>query len=76
MIWSQWMDSDGNYALFPGYDLPDWARTQDPHHVWMTRFDARSWYDLMRQYHDWMDWEPYRPMKYADDWYEPDKFFE
>jgi hypothetical protein len=56
-------DKDGvEFTLIKGDQLPacDTVGMQ-----LLKVFEAESWEDACRQYHEWQGWEPYRPMDEA-----------
>ena len=47
---------------FEGDQLSSQLRQLEPGLQLMKIFEAPSWNDAMRQYHEWQGWEPYQPM--------------
>jgi hypothetical protein len=63
MKFSAWgrQDPEGTtYAFIEGDRLP--ADYPEPDLRLLEVFEAESWNDAMRQYHEWQGWEPYKPM--------------
>ena len=66
MIYSAWgVDGVAN-TLIAGMQLPAHDRNVEPNIQLIKLFEAASWNDAMRQYHEWQGWEPYKPMLDAD----------
>ena len=66
MIYSAWgVDGVAN-TLIAGIQLPAHDRNMEPNIQLIKVFEAPSWNDAMRQYHEWQGWEPYKPMLDAD----------
>lgn len=62
MMYSAWgkEEPEGTeFAVVPGTDPPAHSATGLQ---LLKVFEATSWDDAMRQYHEWQGWEPYKPM--------------
>ena len=62
MRYSAWGKEDREgveFTLVPGTDPPAYGALGMQ---LLKVFEATSWNDAMRQYHEWQGWEPYRPM--------------
>jgi hypothetical protein len=67
MIYSAWgVDGVAN-TLIAGTQLPEHDRKMEPLIQMIRQFEAPSWDDAMRQYHEWQGWEPYKPMVDVDE---------
>lgn len=63
MIYSAWGTEDGSeFTFVEGLDLPEALAVSSPPQVRLKIFEADSYNDAMRQYHEWQGWEPYKPM--------------
>lgn len=59
-----WKDKNGDFAMFPETHSPEQKALiagEDP--VLLTVIEADNWDDAMRQYHEYMGFEPYVPME-------------
>ena len=61
MIFTAW-GAEGVSTLIVGEILPEFELVSTPGLSLLKRFEAKSWNDAMRQYHEWHGWEPYKPM--------------
>ncbi len=63
--YSAWGDDDGPNLFVGGDVLPDKLRVVHEsigENLRLLRvFEAESWNDAARQYHEWAGWEPYVP---------------
>ena len=66
MIYSAWGVDGVADTLIAGTQLPAHDRNMEPNIQLIKLFEALSWNDAMRQYHEWQGWEPYKPMLDAD----------
>jgi hypothetical protein len=62
MVYSAWGVDGVASTLIEGDQLPAWQRQMEPELQLIKVFEAPSWDEAMRQYHDWQGWEPYKPM--------------
>lgn len=67
MVYSAWGEGGVASTVVPGVTLPDWVARTDPGLQLIRTFEADSWEDAMRQYHEWQGWGPYKPMPGTDD---------
>lgn len=58
MTYTVWGDGGSEFTLAEG-EQPPAGDTPGLHHL--KTFEASSWEDAARQYHEWQGWEPYRP---------------
>jgi hypothetical protein len=57
--YSAWGADGGEFTFIPGTDPPK----HDAVGIRLLKvFEAESWDDAMRQYHEWQGWEPYLPL--------------
>lgn len=76
MIFTAW-GAEGVSTLIVGETLPESELVSSPGMTLLKRFEAKSWNDVMRQYHEWQGWDPYKPMldengqEYLEDDIEP-----
>ncbi len=66
MIYSAWGVNGVADTLIAGTQLPTHDRNMEPNIQLIKLFEAPSWNDAMRQYHEWQGWEPYKPMLDGD----------
>ncbi|MEM7234015.1 MAG: hypothetical protein AAF517_17690 [Planctomycetota bacterium] len=60
-----WSEEEPSYSFFP--ESNESARGLHPIDAQLVRtFEARSWEDACRQKHEFLGWEPYRPMDSSD----------
>jgi hypothetical protein len=62
VIYSAWGKDGVATTVIQGDQLSDQLRQIDPELQLVKVFEAPSWNDAMRQYHEWQGWEPYKPM--------------
>jgi hypothetical protein len=62
MKYSAWGRAGVADTFIPGDTLTAQLRQMDPGLELVKVFEATSWNDAMRQYHEWQGWEPYKPM--------------
>ena len=59
MKYTAWGKDGVEFTLIKGDQLPAW----DTRGMQLLKvFEAESWEDACRQYHEWQGWEPYKPM--------------
>lgn len=59
MKYSAWGRNGEEFTFIPGTDPP---KHDTPGMQLLKVFEAESWDDAMRQYHEWQGWEPYKPL--------------
>ncbi len=63
MLYSAWGTEDGSeFTFIDGIEMRPDLVVNSPPHVLLKVFEADSYNDAMRQYHEWQGWEPYKPM--------------
>jgi hypothetical protein len=62
MTYSAWGVDGCADTFIEGTVLPDGMRKDDPGAYLIATFEADSWEEAMRQYHEWQGWEPYKPL--------------
>ena len=60
--WGGKHDEGTTFTFIKGDRLTEQARQIEPDLQLLKVFEAPSWNDAMRQYHEWQGWEPYKPM--------------
>jgi hypothetical protein len=77
MIYTAWGVSGIASTFIQGDQLSEQLRQMDSDLKLIKLFDAPSWNDAMRQYHEWQEWEPYKPMLDANgnEYPEKDRLF-
>ncbi len=62
MQYSAWGKGGVADTFIAGCELPETLRAADGLLHCLKVFEAPTWEDAMRQYHEWQGWEPYQPM--------------
>lgn len=60
MKYTAWGKDGEEFTFVEGEELPSY---DTPGIQLLKVFEAESWDDACRQYHEWQGWEPYKPME-------------
>ena len=63
MKFSAWVSASGcDHTFIAGVVMSDDQRKMNPDSSLLKVFEAGSWNDANRQYHEFKGWKPYKPM--------------
>lgn len=63
MKYSAWGKDGCDFLFINGDEMSPQQAQLNPGMQLLKVFEAHSWNDAMRQYHEWQGWEPYKPMR-------------